>query len=159
MDKLSEYRMNQFQHFAQKGIIVNENNQILLNRYTSSKYLSAKLTGKLCLPGGRVDFGDHADESFTREIQEETGLIVEPGQFVYVWDWVYEKEDGMHQIFAAARLARYVSGEPLKPIEPSAEVTLEMAHWYDFDSINYEDFVFDEVPALQIYQANRHKYD
>lgn len=39
--------------------------------------------GQMCLPGGHVDFGETAAEAARRELEEETGLELEPSFLFY----------------------------------------------------------------------------
>lgn len=41
------------------------------------------------LPGGGIDFGEPIEAALIREVQEETGLTVEPIHVAFVDDWLY----------------------------------------------------------------------
>lgn len=80
------------QRIAQKGVILNKTkDSLLLIKYESNKYQSQKLAGKLGLPGGQMEFGEQPDESFIREIKEETGMLIKPLEPFYIWTWIYQK--------------------------------------------------------------------
>lgn len=70
---------------ATKAFVV-YNGKILILR-ESVKYQDAGNIGRYDVPGGRVEPGQHWDESLKREIKEETGLEVEIGRPFYVGEW------------------------------------------------------------------------
>ncbi len=59
------------------GIITGEENRVLLGKDLSKKWW--------VLPGGRVESGEDLKEALIREIQEETGLKVEPVSLVGIY--------------------------------------------------------------------------
>src|SRR5688500_10579940 len=46
-------------------------------------------------PGGGVDFGESIKDCLVREFREETGFIVKPGRFLYLYEFI---EKQMHAI-------------------------------------------------------------
>lgn len=58
---------NNFYRTAIKGLIFNKKNEFLLVKEDMDYW---------DLPGGAMDFGESPEETLTREIREETGLIV-----------------------------------------------------------------------------------
>ncbi len=61
-----------FQGKTATAIIPYSNNQILL-----IKRLTPPFVGYWALPGGRSEPGENQDQTVVREVQEETGLVVE----------------------------------------------------------------------------------
>lgn len=51
------------------------------------------------------------DASFVREVKEETGITILPGDSIGTWNRIYKKGDDDKQIIALVRLAYYKSGE------------------------------------------------
>ena len=136
--------------FAQKGLILNKSrNKLLVIRYLKSTYLPEKLENKLALPGGQMDFGEQPDESFIREIREETGIRVHPAEVIYTWTWVYTKGDVIKQIIANARIGIENGGKLLTQNRVESEVTISKPFWIDLNSIAIDDFVMDERPAIE----------
>jgi mutator protein MutT len=59
------------------------------------------------LPGGRMEFGETAEETIKREIMEETGLIVKPIKLLDTWDLIR----GNYQITGVIYLCSLEEGE------------------------------------------------
>lgn len=76
--------------FVFKGIVFNQNDQILIDNRKESKLEVAD--GKWELPGGKIEFGETPEETVQREIYEETGyevLVKEivPYSNVSIWEY------------------------------------------------------------------------
>jgi 8-oxo-dGTP diphosphatase len=89
------------------ALCVDDHGRLLLARRRGAPF-----AGRWDLPGGFVDEDEHPLDTVRRELREETGLDVEPEEFVGVWVDRYS-EDGT----GAATLnlywtARVVAGEP-----------------------------------------------
>ena len=67
--------------FAVKALIIN-NGKFLAMHQTTIKSL------KYELPGGRMQFGETAEETVAREVYEETGLRITPIRLIDVWNFV-----------------------------------------------------------------------
>ncbi len=89
------------QQFAQKAFIVHDNS--LLCARKSKDEPNWPLYWEI--PGGRMNFGEDVDNHICREVREETGLEIIPGQPFYIWQWVFDRHDKQHQVIAVARLA------------------------------------------------------
>ena len=70
---------------ACKAFIVYNAKVLILKE--SSKYKDGVNIGKYDVVGGRLEPGQHFQESLIREIKEETGLDVEIGKPFYVGEW------------------------------------------------------------------------
>ena len=79
---------------AVRAIIQNEVNEILL-----LKRASKDAYGDMwCLPGGKVDFGQRAEEAIVREIQEETSLICSSSEFLFYKDGLPQNPGENHYL-------------------------------------------------------------
>lgn len=54
--------------------------------------------GSWCLPGGKVDYGDTAEQAAIRELEEETGLIAQGVRFLFYQDSLPPEPGRMHCI-------------------------------------------------------------
>ncbi|NIZ12453.1 NUDIX hydrolase [Phaeobacter sp. HF9A] len=66
-------------------------------------------------PGGHVELGETAAEAAARELQEETGVVAEPGAQLMTLDVIPRNADGSvgAQYFLVATLCHHVSGQPV----------------------------------------------
>lgn len=60
------------------------------------------------LPGGRMEFGETAEETLKREIMEETGLIVKPIKLLDTWNLILRVD---YQIAGIIYLCELEEGE------------------------------------------------
>lgn len=89
------------------GIIIKNGKVLLIKRGKEPGY------GKWSIPGGVVKLGEPLKEALKREILEETGLRVEPVEFVEVFERVIrDKENKIEYHYVLIDfVCRYVSGE------------------------------------------------
>ncbi len=89
------------------GAVVIKDNKVLL-----VKRKNPPAQGVWALPGGRVHAGESLEEAVEREIREETGIHVQVGSVVHVFDVIERNEDDLsvHYVIIDYR-AEYVSGD------------------------------------------------
>ena len=88
-------------------MVVGEDGSVLLARRAGEPY-----RGYWDLPGGFLDEGEHPLDALRRELREETGLEVEPGEFVGIWMDRYGDADDAHATLNLYWTARVLGGEP-----------------------------------------------
>jgi|SRR3989344_1350229 len=136
--------------FAQKGLILDYSRyRILAIKYGVAKYTSERVSGKYGLPGGKLDFGEDVDESFIREVKEETGVIITPGRPFHVYTWIYRKENTQVQIVALARLGSQESGNINTTPKTEKESIIDRVQWVNLAELNAKDFTADEQPVIK----------
>jgi 8-oxo-dGTP diphosphatase len=67
--------------FATKAFIFNDGKYLALHKSIAKHNFYE-------LPGGRMEFGDTAEETLIREVKEETNFIVEPTKLLDTWNFV-----------------------------------------------------------------------
>ena len=89
------------------GIIIKDGKVLLIKRGKEPGY------GKWSIPGGVVKLGEPLKDAVRREVLEETGLKVEPIEFVEVFERVIrDKESKIEYHYVLIDFfCRYISGE------------------------------------------------
>lgn len=77
-------------YFAVKGFLLHENKFLIMHDNGHNRQEQNLWE----LPGGRMEFGETAEETLIREMKEETGLTVKPIKVLDTWNSVR----GDHQI-------------------------------------------------------------
>jgi 8-oxo-dGTP diphosphatase len=70
------------------GVVIEDGAVLLVRRAFPPRQ------GEWSLPGGRLELGESLTDGVRREVREETGLDVEPGVVVDVFDRVHRDEAG-----------------------------------------------------------------
>jgi 8-oxo-dGTP diphosphatase len=112
------------------AVIVRQNLVLLIRRGT------APLLGEWSLPGGVLECGETLREAVAREAREETGLVVETGEMLGVYERIIPGDGGRvrYHFVLIDFLCRAVGGE-LKAGSDAADV-----RW----------FSREELPALNL---------
>ncbi len=97
--------MNKF-YVATKGIVLNQNNQILIIQRAKG----GRHENMWEFPGGLVEFGELPEESLAREIKEEINLDIDILRFIYSWKWIENNE----QVVGMSFLCRCKDDSKLK---------------------------------------------
>ena len=73
------------------AIIVHGDRVLLVRRATEP------LQGEWSVPGGMLELGERLQDGVRREVLEETGLVVEPGEVLDVFDSIFTDGQGRTQ--------------------------------------------------------------
>ena len=113
------------------GAIIIENSRVVL-----VKRSHPPLQGQWSIPGGVLEIGEMVRDAAIREAREETGLTVEPGELVGVFDRVLRDPNGrvQYHYVLVDFLCRRVSGELAAAGDAAA------ARW----------FTREELPAMNL---------
>lgn len=70
------------------------------------------LRGRWVIPGGTVEVGETLEQALVREMEEETGLVVTPGELLTVFDRILRDGGGIRYHYVIVDfLCSYVGGE------------------------------------------------
>ncbi len=130
------------------AVCEDESGRILLVRRTGEVY-----DGYWDLPGGFVAEHEHPLDCIRRELREETGLDVEPSDFVGVWMDRYSEDDSGPGTLNLYWTARVVSGEPR-----AADDVSEL-RWFAPDELPADDQIaFRNVAEVLSAWLGRHEH-
>lgn len=121
------------------GAIIVEEGRILLIRRGVEPAI-----GKWSIPGGSIELGETMEEAVRREVLEETGLVVEVGEFAGITDLIVRKDGEItfHYILINF-FARTVSGE----ICAATDVT--DCNWFPLAEIRDMDITLSVLKRLE----------
>jgi 8-oxo-dGTP diphosphatase len=120
------------------AIVTDEQGRVLLARRAGEPF-----RGYWDLPGGFLEEGEHPLDALRRELREETGLEVEPGEFLGIWMDRYGDAEDAHATLNLYWSARVLSGEP-----QAADDVSELA-WFSPDELpTAEELAFHIGEAL-----------
>ena len=122
---------------AVRAIIKNEVDKILLLKRASN----GAYGDMWCLPGGKVDFGQTAEEAIVREIQEETSLICSSSEFLFYKDGLPQNPGENHY------LTLYFYCQATGTIELNKESS-EFA-WLGLEELGNYDIAFNNDDAIK----------
>lgn len=90
------------------AVIVDAGRVLLVRRATEP------LKGEWSVPGGVLELGEKLHTAVRREVLEETGLIVEPGEVLDIFDSIFTDNRGRteYHYVLVDYLCRRISGEP-----------------------------------------------
>jgi 8-oxo-dGTP diphosphatase len=120
------------------ALVVDHEGRLLLGRRAAEPF-----HGRWDTPGGFLEEGEHPLDGLRRELREETGLEIDPVDFVGVWMDRYGGDSTAQATLNLYWTARVVSGDPV----PADDVS-ELA-WFAPDELPPpEETAFENVPKV-----------
>ncbi len=152
--------MDKIINFAQKALVLNNEDKLLLIRYSSDKFKQKNhvISNRYGLPGGRIKFGESVDTSIIREVLEETGITCQPNVSINCYNWIIDKPNQKIQINAVTRLCQYISGNIINQQRDEGETTISQVLWVPINNIVLDNCIDDEVPSIKLLQDNLQFY-
>ena len=127
--------MKQFKHIGAYGLIIDNNNIVLINK------VGGPYSGKLDLPGGTIEWGETPSEALIRELEEEVGIkVVEYELFdgnsvTFEWSHKGEIEKG-HHIGFFYKINKYENNIKSDISIDSINDDSKGAKWYEINSLH-----------------------
>ena len=122
------------------AVIVNEGRVLLVQRGREP------LKGHWSLPGGLVEVGESLQTAVIREVEEETGLLVEPIELIELLDRIHREGERIRYHYVIADYLCRVVGGCLKAASDADAVRwVERAEWNGPDS---GDLSVEGAPVL-----------
>jgi ADP-ribose pyrophosphatase YjhB (NUDIX family) len=88
------------------GVVIRDGRALLIRRGKPPLY------GRWVVPGGTVELGEPLERALVREMQEETGLAVEPVELLTVFDRIDRNgAEVVYHYVIVDYLCRWLSGE------------------------------------------------
>lgn len=127
--------------------ITNDNKILLIKRVTPP------YTGFWSLPGGKIEFGEHPEQTALREIKEETNLDCEFQGFKGIAsEIVHNKDDKI------AHFMIYVC--KLKPLHTNIQSKKEgELQWFDMDKLEKEKIIPSDLLMIKEFILKDNKFD
>jgi mutator protein MutT len=72
-------------HISVRGVIFNKNSVLVVKHAHKSRQPF------WCFPGGKVEQGETIPEALKRELKEETNIEIEPGNILFIQDFIHER--------------------------------------------------------------------
>jgi ADP-ribose pyrophosphatase YjhB (NUDIX family) len=112
------------------GAVIVDNGRVLLVQRGAEP-----LKGHWSLPGGLLELGEPLTAGVAREVQEETGLIVEPVELIELLDRIHHEGKRVRYHYVIADyLCRVTGGSLLAASDADAVRWAERAEWNRQDS-------------------------
>ena len=122
--------------------ILTQRSDLLLCRLSAQV---GKYQGWWTLPGGGVELGEHPEQAMVREVEEETGLIVEPAGLLGVHSFTIQGSNDDFQSIQIVYRAKVLGGD----LRHELEGTTDLCAWHKTKNIRALDTVEVVEKALE----------
>jgi 8-oxo-dGTP diphosphatase len=125
------------------GGVVVDNGRVLLVRRGREP-----LKGRWSLPGGLIEVGESLKDAVVREVQEETGLLVEPVELVELLDRINREGERVRYHYVIADYLCFVRGGVLQAGSDADETRwVERAEWNSHSALALEPVAVRVIEA------------
>lgn len=124
------------------AVVVHEGRIALIQRGTEP----AK--GRWSIPGGLIEVGEMLSEAVVREVQEETGLVVEPVELIELLDRIYRDGERVRYHYVIADYLCRVVGGTLQAGSDAAAV-----RWVEHEQCNSHSAIALDPITVRILDA------
>lgn len=124
------------------AVIVDRGRVLLVRRGTEP------LRGQWSLPGGLVEVGESLTTALVREVNEETGLIVEAVELLELLDRIHREGDRIRYHYVIADYLCRVVGGSLRAASDASDVRwVERAEWNSHSALSLEPIAVRVIEA------------
>jgi len=141
-----DQKLKQTTRIGAYGIIL-RGEGILLCRL--SKHVRT-FAGFWTLPGGGLEFGEHPEETLTREIEEETGLVTKPIKLVGINNITRETAGDAYQSIQIVYLVELLGDQSVGPLRFEINGTTDKCEWLNLGLLESERCVGLVPAALKL---------
>ena len=125
------------------GAVIVEAERVLLVRRGTEP-----LKGHWSLPGGLLEVGESLTAGVKREVQEETGLAVEPVELIELIDRIHREDNRVRYHYVIADYLCRVAGGVLRAASDADAVRwVERAEWNSHSSLRLEPITVRVIEA------------
>jgi 8-oxo-dGTP diphosphatase len=130
------------------ALVADDQGRLLLARRAHEPF-----KGRWDIPGGFLEEGEHPLDGLRRELREETGLAVEPRDFLGVWMDRYGGDSTAEATLNLYWTARVLGGEP------EAADDVDELRWFAADALpGTDELAFENVPLVLAAWRARHEH-
>jgi ADP-ribose pyrophosphatase YjhB (NUDIX family) len=124
------------------AVIVSERRVLLVQRGREP------LKGHWSLPGGLIEVGESLQSAVVREVEEETGLVVEPLELIELLDRIHRDGDRVRYHYVIADYLCRVTGGTLKAASDADAVRwVERAEWNSHSALIFDPITVRVIEA------------
>lgn len=106
------------------------------------------MKGRWSIPGGLLEIGESLAASLTREVREETGLLVEPIELIELLDRIHREGDRVRYHYVIADYLCRVTGGDLKAGSDAAAVRwVEREEWLSHSTLALDPVTIRVIEA------------
>ena len=137
-------------YFAQKAFTVHRDCLLAVRRDSSDSNQPCRWE----VPGGRLEAGEDLDQHLAREVFEETGTTITPGEPFFIWRWNIKQQTpgAPDAIVAVARICSALTTE----FNNSGRVAgdnLDLTEWIPLSKVREYDWIPNMLPVLDAFLA------
>jgi 8-oxo-dGTP diphosphatase len=125
------------------GAVVAHENRILLVRRATEP-----ARGQWSLPGGLIELGEPLERAIVREVEEETGLLVEPVELIELLDRIYREGERIRYHYVIADFLCRVTGGELRAASDAAQARwVERSEWNSHSALQLDPITVRVIEA------------